>query len=114
MWVDHFRRRNARLSEQLEALQVWTHPFVIGELACGHLVRRTEIVASLDALPHAPLVNHDEVLEFVYRHRLQGRGLGWIDMHLLASARLARVALWTQDKKLAAAADDLKLSSVGH
>ena len=114
VWIDHFRRRNTRLAEHLEAMQVWTHPFVVGELACGNLGRRSEVLGSLAALPHAPMVSHEEVLEFLERQRLQGKGLGWLDMHLLASARLARIPFWTQDKKLAAVADELNLKSAGH
>lgn len=114
VWTDHFRRRNVRLAEQLEAMQVWTHPFVIGELACGNLARRSEVLASLGALPHAPLVDHHEVLEFIERQRLAGKGLGWLDMHLLASARLARLPFWTQDKKLALIASELNLKPRAH
>ena len=109
VWVDHLRRRNVRFAEQLEALQVWTHPFVIGELACGNLTRRNDVLASLEALPCAPVVDHQEALAFVEAHHLNGRGLGWIDMHLLASARIARLAFWTLDKRLAAVARDLAL-----
>jgi predicted nucleic acid-binding protein len=114
VWIDHFRRRNARLAEQLEAMQVWTHPFVIGELACGNLARRAEVLDSLAALPRVPLVSHDEVLDFLERQRIQGRGLGWMDMHLLASARVARIPFWTQDKRLAAVASELNLEPAAH
>lgn len=112
VWVDHLRRRNARLAELLEATQVWTHPFVIGELACGNLSRRTEVLSLLDALPQAPLVDHHEVLKFIDARRLHGRGLGWIDVHLLASARLAGLPFWTLDKRLSEAARELALASV--
>jgi predicted nucleic acid-binding protein len=114
VWIDHFRRRNARLVEQLEAAQVWTHPFVIGEIACGNLGRRSQILGLLAALPQAPLVSHDEVLSFLDRQRLQGKGLGWMDMHLLASARLAQIPFWTHDKNLAAVAGHLDLEPSAH
>jgi len=111
VWIDHFRRKNARLSELLEAAQVWSHPFVIGELACGNLARRSEVLQWLEALPQAPLVNHEEVREFIETHRLNGRGLGWVDVHLLASARLGRLPFWTVDKRLAVVARTLALSA---
>jgi predicted nucleic acid-binding protein len=111
VWIDHFRRKNARLSGLLEATQVWSHPFVIGELACGNLARRREVLAYLDALPQTPLVDRDDVRGFIESHSLSGRGLGWIDVHLLASARLASVPFWTVDKRLAAVARTLNLAS---
>ena len=104
VWVDHFRQGNAKLSEQLQAGQVWTHPFVIGELACGNLARRAEVLELIDALPLVPVADHEEVLAFVESRRLMGRGLGWIDVHLLASAVLASLPLWTSDKRLSAVA----------
>lgn len=112
VWIDHFRRRNARLVEQLEAVSVLTHAFVIGELACGNLARRSEVLGALAALPRAPRVGDEEVSEFLESHRLHGRGLGWVDVHLLASAHRVRVSFWTRDRRLAAAADDLKLGPV--
>ena len=110
VWIDHLRRRNSELSDRLEALQVWTHEFVIGELACGNLVRRSELLISLATLPHAALVEHEAVLHFVSTQRLMGRGLGWIDMHLLAAAKLGGLPFWTLDKRLAAAAAGLGLA----
>ncbi len=109
VWIEHFRRRHHPLAEHLEAMQVWTHQFVIGELACGNLARRAEVLTALEALPRAPLVDDTEVRAFIEAHRLHGRGLGWVDVHLLASARLAHLPFWTQDKRLAAAARDLTL-----
>ena len=104
VWVDHLRRRNARLAEQLETTLVWIHPFVVGELACGNLANRTLVLGSFSALPQAPVADHGEVLAFIEAQALAGRGLGWVDMHLLASARLAGLPLWTLDRRLAAAA----------
>ena len=104
VWVDHFRHRNPRLVTLLESEQVHTHPFVTGELLCGNLARRREIARLLEALPAAPVADHQEALRFLDLHRLQGCGLGWIDVHLLAAARLAGVALWTLDRRLANAA----------
>jgi hypothetical protein len=111
VWIDHFRRGSARLSDLLEAMQVWIHPFVVGELACGNLSRRTEVLSLLEALPHVPLVDHEEVLNFIAVHRLHGRGLGWVDVHLLACARLSGLPVWTLDKRLALAARELALEA---
>jgi len=111
VWVDHLRRRNATLVGLLEQAQVWTHAYVIGELACGNLSQRDKVLNALTALPQAPVGSHDEVLAFLDAHRLMGRGLGWIDVHLLASAKLARLPFWTLDKRLAAVAFTLQLQS---
>jgi len=101
VWVDHFRRGEPLLQDLLHAGKVVTHPFIIGELACGHLRRRAEILQWLAALPMIKLAEHEEVLHLVQEKAAHGKGLGWIDVHLLASALLARVSLWTKDKKLA-------------
>src|SRR5215469_7583024 len=111
VWVDHLRRRNPRLVGLLEQAQVWTHAFVIGELACGNLAQRDKVLNALTALPQAPVASHEEVLAFLDAHRLMGRGLGWIDVHLLASAKLARLPVWTLDKRLAAIANTLQPQS---
>src|SRR4030066_1929605 len=94
VWVDHFRRRNAALAERLSRGGVRSHPFVTGELSCGNLRRRKEILSLLTALPRAAVAGHEEALAFVEANRLMGRGIGWVDVHLLASARLAGVPLW--------------------
>ena len=111
VWVEHLRRRNASLAGLLEQAQIWTHAFVVGELACGNLAQRAKILSSLAALPHAPVATHDEALAFLETHHLMGRGLGWIDVHLLASAKLAKLSFWTMDKRLAAVAADLQLQN---
>ena len=107
VWVDHLRHGNAALAARLDTGEVLTHPFVIGELACGGARRRREILASLATLPQAPVASHDEVLAFVDAQKLSGSGIGWIDAHLLASTRLSGVNLWTLDRSLAAAAHRL-------
>jgi predicted nucleic acid-binding protein len=114
VWVDHLRRHNAELVALLEQGQVWTHPFVIGELACGNLARRTTLLSSLSELPQVATVSHAEVLAFIEGQRLMGRGLGWIDVHLLAAARLANLGFWTVDRRLAAAANELGLVMQEH
>ena len=104
VWIDHLRRGSAELSTLLDQGAVLCHPFVIGELACGNLRRRDEILGHLQALPEAVTAEHDEVLHLVREHRLHGQGIGWVDAHLLASARLSGCRLWTRDRALATAA----------
>lgn len=110
VWVDHFRRHDPALAKLLDHGEVECHPFVIGELACGNLRHRAEILMLLRRLPHTPVVEHDEALAFIERHRLMGTGLGWFDVHLLASALLAGTSLWSRDRRLAAAASRLGIS----
>ena len=107
IWVDHLRRGSGHLSDLLETGQIVCHPFVIGELACGRLKPREEILGLLSTLPSATQASHEEVLAVVREHRLDGQGLGWIDAHLLASARLAGCRLWSGDKALMRAAKSL-------
>lgn len=109
VWVDHLRKRNPALVELLEQAQVWTHSFVIGELASGNLAQRGRVLGALAELPHAPLASHEEVMSFVENRRLMGRGLGWVDLHLLASATLAKLPFWTVDKRLSTVASELRL-----
>ena len=111
VWVDHLRANNARLATELDGGRVLAHPFVIGELACGTLRNRRDVLELLSRLPSAPVATHAEALEFLERHALMSRGLGFIDVHLLASAALATPAtLWTRDRRLAAVAAELSLS----
>lgn len=101
VWVEHFRSGEPRLQDLLNQGVVLMHPFVLGELACANLRRRREILAWLAALPAATAASDTEVLHFVQERQLSGRGIGWVDAHLLASARLSRASLWTLDKRLA-------------
>jgi predicted nucleic acid-binding protein len=110
IWVNHLRQTNAPLQRMLTEGSVVTHPFIIGELACGSLRNRKEILGLMTVLPTAVLAQHDEVLHLVENNRLFGKGLGWIDAHLLASALLSRAPLWTLDQHLRAAARVLAIS----
>jgi len=98
------------LQDFLSTGQVATHPFVIGELACGNLSNRDEILALLSELPRVSIATHDEVLHLIERHRLTGKGLGWIDLNLLASALISRIPLWTKDRRLATIARTLGIT----
>ena len=110
VWIEHLRRADARLHEALNGGQVLTHPFVIGELALGSLRKRGAIVSLLQDLPSAALADDLEVLDFINRHALFGMGIGYVDAHLLASARLTGATLWTHDKRLHEAALKLRLA----
>ncbi len=106
VWIDHFRRGNASLAEALDRDQVLTHPFIIGELACGDLKKRRDILDLLHALPQAMVATDDETLRFIETRRIFGKGIGYIDAHLLASVALTEGSrLWTLDRKLVPFAD---------
>lgn len=111
VWVDHLRTGNEMLSRLLNAGMVLTHPFVIGELALGDLRQRALILSALSGLPRSNVATDEEALRFIDDHRLFGRGIGYIDVHLLAAVRLsADAALWTHDKRLHGVAEPLGLS----
>lgn len=111
VWIEHLRRGSARLTELLNDEQVLCHPFVLGELACGDLRNRAEILALLAELPQVQVAEQHEVLHLLETRRLYGRGLGWVDAHLLASCLLTGCVLWTLDKPLARVAGVLKVSA---
>jgi hypothetical protein len=113
VWVDHLRVGDPELVRLLERGAVVCHPHVVGELACGNLRHRKEILRLLAALPTAPEATHDEVLAFLHHHRLPGRGLGWIDVHLLAAAMLASCRVWSRDRALHDAAKRLGFAYPG-
>ena len=97
IWVSHLRDGHPGLTKLLSEGNVVCHPFIIGELACGNLQNRQEILALMKALPVAIQAEHEEVLRFIETHGLMGIGLGYIDVHLLASALLSGISLWTDD-----------------
>lgn len=110
VWVDHLRHGDSLLSQLLEAGQVLMHPFVTGELSCGNLRDRPELLFLFQHLPAAQVAQHDEVLHFIERHALFGKGVGYGDVHLLAAVALTPPAvLWTRDKRLRARADAMAL-----
>jgi len=115
VWVDFFRGadRATDLAEHLESNLVLLHPWVLGELVLGGLgPRRKAVIADLKRLPASPLVPDEEVLELILARQLSGRGIGWVDVHLLASALVAGCGLWTFDGRLGAVARDLGVASV--
>jgi len=100
VWVEHFRSGNARLETLLYDGHVVCHSFIIGELACGNLKQRSDLLSLLRALPMAIHAEHEEVMQLIENYTLMGKGLGYVDMHLLASAMLTNDLLWTLDKRL--------------
>lgn len=112
LWIDHLRHPNEILADLLGRRQVVIHSFVIGELAVGYLSPRDLILEMLRDLDHVVTADDDEVLRLVERERLFGLGLGYVDVHLLASSRLTPGTwLWTRDRRLAAAAERLSLAA---
>jgi predicted nucleic acid-binding protein len=109
IWIDHLRSSNGHLVSLLKANSVAVHPFIVGEIACGNPARRATVLGLLRALPKAQQAGEDDVLFFLDRHRLAGKGIGYIDAHLLAAAKLASLPLWTADKRLARIASSLGL-----
>jgi predicted nucleic acid-binding protein len=112
VWIDHLRGGNSALAELLEQEAALTHPFVIGEIALGNLQQRELVLRTLSRLPGAVIATDVEVLRFIDRHALFGRGVGYVDIHLLAATRLtAGSQLWTLDKRLADVAAQLGMDA---
>jgi len=112
VWIDHFRKGDPRLADLLTATRVLVHPFIIGEIALGHLKARTAILASLGNLQSAMVAADSEVLAFIASTKLDGSGIGHLDAHLLASVTFTPDArLWTRDRKLAGVAARLGLAA---
>jgi predicted nucleic acid-binding protein len=110
VWIEHLRSGVPDLTESLNTGIVWCHPFVIGELACGNLRNRAEVLELLGNLPTLPVATNDEVLAFIERRGLMGRGVGYIDVHLLAAVLLEPAArIWTLDRRLATLAAELNV-----
>ncbi|MEA2165937.1 MAG: hypothetical protein QOK37_4064 [Thermoanaerobaculia bacterium] len=109
IWIDHLHKAVSVLADSLENGEVATHPFVIGEIACGDIARRREVLDLLSTLPSAVVATDEEALHFIEHYDLMGKGIGYIDAHLLASAMLTNAALWTRDKRLNAIAANLQI-----
>ena len=112
IWIDHFRRNDARLAHFLDQGNVAIHPFVIGELLLGHVPKIGEMMDDLNKLPKAMVASSDEVLKFISSRKLPGSGVGYVDAHLLAAAALVpETSVWTRDKRLLAVAQRLSLAA---
>ncbi|MBI1860050.1 MAG: PIN domain-containing protein [Deltaproteobacteria bacterium] len=109
VWVAHLSRGATDLARRLEGNEVFTHPFIFGELSLGALVRRSETLLLLADLPKAQRAGDEEVFALIEGSRLYSQGIGWVDAHLLASARLSECSLWTLDRALARVAGTLRI-----
>lgn len=108
VWVDHLRTGHSTLVRLLEGELVLGHPWVMGELALGHLSQRHEVISLFRSLPQATVATNEEVMVFIDRYQLHGLGIGYVDAQLLAATKLtADAALWTADQRLAEVASRL-------
>ena len=112
VWVSHLQKGVTELESLLLDTEVASHPFIIGELACGGIKNRKEILSLIQALPSTPVVTDEEFMYFLEANKLSNKGIGFVDVHLLASAKMSRISLWTEDKNLQKAAKRLKLSYI--
>ena len=110
VWIDHLHRPIEELIRVLEGEEIYVHPAVIGELACGTLTRRNEVLTELMLLPELPDASFAELLALVDRRKLWGRGLSWVDVQLLGSVLLAEAKLWTHDRELGRVAEKLRIA----
>ena len=110
IWIDHFRSPNQHLAGLVSKRVLCCHPAVIGEVACGNLANRDLKLNLMKRLHRAPVASDDNVLGFIASHKLMGRGIGYVDVHLLASTAIDLGLLWTLDRRLNEVAASLGLS----
>ncbi len=106
VWIDHFYQSDQELTALLEEGRVLIHPFIIGELASGNIRNRKEILEHFQTLQNISMVDFEEILFFIDKNGLAGKGLGYIDIHLIASCLIEEVKLFTRDKRILKAATD--------
>ena len=111
VWIKHLREGDQNLTQLLEQGLVACHPFIIGELACGGIKNRYEIITLLNDLPSTDLLDHSDIMEFIENRKIMNKGIGYIDVHLLGSALVSDTPIWTFDKALSKIAFQL---SVGY
>jgi len=107
VWIEHIRAAHPHLREMLEQFRVVMHPLVMGEVACGTVASRRAVLAEMEGLPRAVVAGHEEAMHLLETRTLWGRGLGWVDLHLLAAAQLSACRLWTLDRRLEDVAREL-------
>lgn len=100
VWVRHLREGDSDLERLLHDGKVMCHPYIVGEIACGNMKNRSEILSLIQDLPQAIPAQHEEILRFIESNHLMGRGLGYSDVHLSASALLTGIPMWSYDKRL--------------
>lgn len=111
VWIDHLKQTEPDLVRLLNQGLASTHPFVVGELACGSLRNREEIIRLLSGLPMLAKADDEEMLQFISVHQLYGKGLGLVDLHLLAACCIERCTIWTRDRRLRGVAEVMKVAS---
>lgn len=110
LWVDHFRKEEVFFTKLLISRQIVMHPFVLGEVSLGNLSQRPFTLAYLQRLPKPAVASNDEVQKLIEERNVFGRGIGFVDCHLLAASLLNSMRLWTRDKRLKAIADEMEIS----
>ena len=112
IWIDYLRQEEPLLTEKLSSGQVLMHGMVLGELAMGNFKNRQLLLKRWSALPFIQSAPNEQVLDFLETHQLMGKGIGWVDLHLVTAVSLARnVQLWTRDKRLKLIAQTLNLAA---
>ena len=109
VWIKHLRESDKNLIQLLEQGLVACHPFIIGELACGGIKNRHEIINRLNDLPSTDILDHYEIMEFIEYRKIMNKGIGYVDVHLLGSALVSEAPLWTLDKSLKKIANQLSI-----
>ena len=109
VWIKHLREGDKKLVRLLEQGLVACHPFIIGELACGGIKNRHEIISLLNDLPSTNILDHYDIMEFIEYRKIMNQGIGYVDVHLLASALVSGTPLWTFDKALKKVANQLSI-----
>jgi len=110
VWIKHLRESEKNLVRLLEQGLVACHPFIIGELACGGIKNRHEIISLLNDLPSTDILDHYDIMEFIEYRKIMNKSIGYIDVHLLGSALVTETPLWTFDKSLKKIANQLSIS----
>jgi predicted nucleic acid-binding protein len=112
IWIDHLRATDTRLSALLTRKEAVVHPFVLGELLLGMVANRPALMETFSDLPQAKVATPGEVLVVIDRHRLYGRGIGYVDGHLIASALLMiETRIWSRDRRLMTIAGELGIAA---
>ena len=109
VWVKHLRETDKDLTRLLEQGLVACHPFIIGELACGGIKNRYEIISLLNDLPLTIILDHNEIMEFIEYRKVMNKGIGYVDVHLLGAGLVSETPLWTFDKSLRRIANQLSI-----
>jgi predicted nucleic acid-binding protein len=112
VWIDHLHAAIEELNRALDSEEIYVHQAIIGELACGTIARRTEVLTELMGLPELPGATFGELLALIDRRKLWGRGLTWVDVQLLGAVLLAGARLWTHDRDLHRAARELHVAYI--